>query len=88
MIAEKNGFNLTLGTKHLGQGTANRSILFAENYVELIFLESLKAGTTKVFGASFELQLRYRSNGLLNDRSPRFKGRAVYIFYPLHRVLK
>lgn len=35
------GFTLNSGNRHPGQGTANRAILFEENYLEFIFLESL-----------------------------------------------
>ncbi len=35
------GFKLNSGNRHSGQGTANRSIMFEENYLEFIFLESL-----------------------------------------------
>jgi len=31
-IAERAGFALTAGTRHQGQGTANRCIVFEENY--------------------------------------------------------
>ncbi|RYZ92987.1 MAG: hypothetical protein EOP06_02485 [Proteobacteria bacterium] len=34
------GFNLTAGKRHHGQGTANRSVVFETNYLELIFLNS------------------------------------------------
>lgn len=39
--AAKAGFTVNAGNRHQGQGTANRSIVFEENYLELIFLESL-----------------------------------------------
>ena len=41
-ILESEGFILTSGRKHEGQGTANRSIMFESNYLELIFIESKK----------------------------------------------
>ena len=34
------GFTLHPGNPHLGQGTANRAIIFKENYLEFIFMES------------------------------------------------
>jgi hypothetical protein len=41
-VLENEGFVLTSGRKHVGQGTANRSVMFDTNYLELIFLESEK----------------------------------------------
>lgn len=37
----KIGLTLHPGNKHPGQGTANRAVIFEENYLEFIFLESL-----------------------------------------------
>jgi hypothetical protein len=37
-LSRQAGFTLTAGVKHQGQGTANRCILFPENYFEFIFL--------------------------------------------------
>jgi hypothetical protein len=42
ILAEKNGFVLTPGNRHTEQGTANRSIMFKENFLEFIFLEAQK----------------------------------------------
>jgi hypothetical protein len=39
-ILENHGFTITSGRSHQGQGTANRSVLFEKNYLELIFLSS------------------------------------------------
>ena len=44
--AAKAGFTINSGTRHQGQGTANRSIIFEENYLELIFLESVTDAQT------------------------------------------
>ncbi|WP_413582382.1 VOC family protein [Bdellovibrio sp. HCB288] len=35
------GFTLYPGNRHPGQGTANRAIMFEDNYLEFIFLESV-----------------------------------------------
>lgn len=37
----RTGFTLHPGNRHPGQGTANRAILFKENYLEFIFMDSL-----------------------------------------------
>lgn len=39
-ILEQNGFELTQGRRHQGQGTANRSVLCSNGYIELIFIDS------------------------------------------------
>jgi hypothetical protein len=39
-ILEPKGFVFSRETLHQGQGTGNRSIIFAENYLEFIYLRS------------------------------------------------
>ena len=39
-IATEAGFTFNPVNRHLGQGTANRAIIFEENYLELIFIDS------------------------------------------------
>lgn len=40
-VTSKEGFTLTDQKGHSGQGTANRCIIFEENYLEFIFLNNL-----------------------------------------------
>ena len=37
--ATRAGFTLNPGNRHPGQGTANRAIIFKENYLEFIFMD-------------------------------------------------
>lgn len=58
------GFTLHSGTRHPGQGTANRAILFQENYLEFIFLESLSDANNN------PLKLAQRANWHKTGASP------------------
>lgn len=53
---ESNGFVLSEGYKHQGQGTANRCLLFESNYLELIYLDSKDEALTN------PLELHLRAN--------------------------
>lgn len=63
-IAEQAGFSLTAGVRHQGQGTANRCILFQENYLEFIFVDA----PTDV--KSDPTHLAARANWLKTSASP------------------
>lgn len=58
------GFTLNSGNRHPGQGTANRAILFEENYLEFIFLESLHDANNNL------LKLAQRANWNKTGASP------------------
>jgi hypothetical protein len=58
VVLETEGFVLTSGRKHVGQGTANRSVMFDSNYLELIFLESEKDALLKTGRSPFGIALR------------------------------
>jgi hypothetical protein len=62
--ATSEGFKLTDGTQHPGQGTANRCILFHENYLELIFLKSQAEAEKN------PLQLHQRASWRSSGKSP------------------
>ena len=63
-IAEKNGFKLTLGVRHTGQGTANRCMVFQENYFEFIFMDALEDAQSN------PLRLDKRANWKATGSSP------------------
>ena len=63
-ILESNGFVLTTGRKHQGQGTANRSVVFEANYLELIYLNSEAEALLN------PLQMHLRANWKVTGASP------------------
>jgi hypothetical protein len=63
-VLEREGFILTSGRRHVGQGTANRSIMFESNYLELIYLDSEKDAILN------PLKLHLRSNWKASGKSP------------------
>ena len=64
VLFEQQGFRVDQGIKHQGQGTANRSIIFQENYLELIFLDSKKDAENN------PLQLHHRAFWRESGASP------------------
>lgn len=63
-ITDNAGFTLNSVTRHPGQGTANRAILFEENYLKFIFLESFDDATKN------PLKLAQRANWRKTGASP------------------
>lgn len=61
---DRAGFTLNSERRHPGQGTANRSIIFEENYLEFIFLESLHDASKN------PLKLAQRANWHKTGASP------------------
>jgi hypothetical protein len=61
---EAAGFVLTRGTRHAGQGTANRSAVFGPQYLELIYLSS--AGDARANPMRLHLRALWKETG----RSP------------------
>ncbi len=63
-LLEDHGFHLTHGKIHHGQGTANRSLVFISNYLELIYLKSDTEAKTN------PLKLHNRANWKMTGASP------------------
>lgn len=63
-VLEDAGFILTSGRKHQGQGTANRSVLFQSNYLELIYLDSQDEARSN------PVRLDLRANWKTTGKSP------------------
>lgn len=63
-ILEENGFILSSGKIHHGQGTANRALIFESNYLELIFLNSEAEALTN------PLKMHLRANHKATSASP------------------
>jgi hypothetical protein len=61
---ENEGLIVNKGRDHQGQGTANRCVLFSENYFEMIFLRSEKEASVN------PLRLDLRSNWRTTGASP------------------
>jgi hypothetical protein len=84
------GLVLDPGSRHLGQGTANRRIVFPDSYVELLWIDS--PAEARASGLRFEERCGGRAHPfgvVLRGRAPELPGSTTYAVPagPVLRVL-